>query len=123
MPDIVLTADKTVLINYRLTCLGGFTACIPRGSLPRMFTNYLEKKLFLPAPTNGKGEVEIANLLLRKVETVLLEKGFDVLVCDSTWLDRLPAKVYGVTTIDTCYTCSWSSWRKKGGCPENHKAG
>ena len=33
MPDIVLTADKTVLINYRLTCLGGFTACIPRGSL------------------------------------------------------------------------------------------
>ncbi len=100
MPDIVLTADKTVLINYRLTCLGGFTACIPRGSLPRTFTNYLEKKLFLPAPTNGKGEAEIANLLLRKVEATLLEKGFDVLVCDSTWLDRLPAKVYGVTTID-----------------------
>jgi len=73
MPDIVLTADKTVLINYRLTCLGGFTACIPRGSLPRIFTDYVEKKLFLPAPTNGKGEAEIANLLLRKVETTLAE--------------------------------------------------
>lgn len=100
MPDIILTTDKTVLINYRLTCLGGFTACIPRGSLPRIFTNYLEKKLFFPAPTNGKGEAEIANLLLRKVESILLEKGFDVLVCDSTQLDKLQARVYGATTID-----------------------
>jgi len=100
MPDIILTADKTVLINYRLTCLGGFTACIPRGSLPPLFTNYLEKRIFLPAPTDKKGEVEIANLLLRKVETILLEKGFDVLVCDSTSLDSLHAKVYGISTID-----------------------
>jgi len=100
MPDIILTADKTVLINYRLTCLGGFTACIPRGSLPGIFANYLEKKIFLPAPTNEKGEAEIANLLLRKVESVLLEKGFDVVVCDSTQLDGLYTKVYGVTTID-----------------------
>lgn len=89
MSEIVLTADKTVLINYRLTCLGGFTACIPRGFLPRILTNYAEKKLFLPAPTNGIGKAEIANLLLRKVETTLLEKGFDILVCDSTQLDRL----------------------------------
>ena len=100
MPDIILTADKTVLINHRLTCLGGFTACIPRGSLPQVFTNYLEKKIFLPAPTNGKGEVQIANLFLRKVEAILLEKGFDVLVCDSTQLDSIHARVYGVSTID-----------------------
>ena len=100
MPDIILTADKTVLINYKITCLGGFTACVPRGSLPKILTNYFEKKLFLPAPTNGNGEVKIANLLLRKVEAILLEKGFDVLVCDSTQLDKLNAKVFGVTTID-----------------------
>jgi len=51
MPDIVLTADKTVMINYRLTCLGGFIACIPRGSLPKGFAKYAEKRLFLPAPS------------------------------------------------------------------------
>jgi len=80
MPEIILTADKTVLINYRLTCLGGFVACVPRSSLPKVFTSYLERKIFLPTPTNEKGEAEIANLLLRKVETILLGKGFDVLV-------------------------------------------
>ena len=100
MPDIILTADKTVLINHNLTCLGGFVACIPRGSLPSFFISYFEKKIFLPAPTNEKGEVEIANLLLRKVEAILLERGFDVLVCDSTQLDGLHAKVYGISTID-----------------------
>ena len=100
MPDIILTADKTVLINHKLTCLGGFVACIPRGSLPSFFISYFEKKIFLPAPTNEKGEVEIANLLLRKVEAILLERGFDVLVCDSTQLDGLHAKVYGISTID-----------------------
>ena len=100
MLDIVLTADKTVMINYRLTCLGGFIACIPRGSLPKGFAKYAEKRLFLPAPTNNNGEAELANLLLRKVETILLEKGFNVLVCDSTYLDRFNAKVYGITTID-----------------------
>lgn len=47
MPDIVLTADKTVMINYRLTCLGGFIACIPRKSLPGVFSKYVEKRLFL----------------------------------------------------------------------------
>jgi len=47
MPDIVLTADKTVMINYRLTCLGGFIACIPRKSLPGVFAKYAEKNLFL----------------------------------------------------------------------------
>ncbi|MEA3485840.1 MAG: radical SAM protein, partial [Candidatus Aerophobetes bacterium] len=100
MPDIVLTADKTVMINYRLTCLGGFIACIPRKSLPGAFAKYAEKRLFLPAPTNKNGEAELANLFLRKVETILLEKGFKVVVCDSTYLDRFNAKVYGITTID-----------------------
>jgi len=101
MPDIVLTADKTVMINYRLTCLGGFIACIPRKSLPGVFSKYVEKRLFLPAPTNENGEAELANLLLRKVETILLDKSFDVVVCDSFYLDRFDARVYGISSIDT----------------------
>lgn len=100
MPDIVLTADKTVMINYRLTSLGGFVACIPRGSLPEGFAKYAERRLFLPAPTDKNGEAEIANLFLRKVETILLEKGFNAVVCDSAYLDKFNAKVYGITTID-----------------------
>ena len=100
MPDIILTADKTVLINPKLTCLGGFVACIPRNSLPYILQRYFEKRIFLPAPTNERGEVAIANLLLRKVESFLLDRGFDVLVCDSTNIQNFKAKVYGITTID-----------------------
>ncbi|MBC7189310.1 B12-binding domain-containing radical SAM protein, partial [Candidatus Aerophobetes bacterium] len=69
-------------------------------SLPSIFTEYAERKIFLPAPSNNKGEAEIANLLLRKVEAILLEKGFDVVVCDSSHLEKIPARVYGITTID-----------------------
>ncbi|RLE10085.1 hypothetical protein DRJ00_02545 [Candidatus Aerophobetes bacterium] len=99
-PEILLTADKTVMINYRLTCLGGFVACVPRKSLPVQFAKLMEKRLFLPAPTNENGEAELANLFLRKVETTLLESGFDVVVCDSAYLDKFNAKVYGISTID-----------------------
>lgn len=100
MPDIVLTADRSVLINYRLTCFGGFIACVPRHSLPPLFRSFVERRLFEPAPTNSEGQAEIATLGLRKVESVLLEHGFDVVVCDSAQVGRFEAKVYGISAID-----------------------
>jgi radical SAM superfamily enzyme YgiQ (UPF0313 family) len=100
---IVLTADRTLMSEYRGGIFLGFSACVPKGLIP----DWLYFSLLCPSvPANPDGSAKYAPCGTRKVEAALLEHGFkreDVIVAHPEHLDKVvgsETKVLGISETD-----------------------
>ena len=69
---IVLTADRSLMTNYRGNFLYGFIACGPYELVPE----FVFDKLFCPSVETDKntGEVKVAQCGLRRIESALIKE-------------------------------------------------
>src|SRR3712207_3191486 len=69
---IVLTADRSLMTNYRGNFLYGFIACGPYELLPE----FVFDKIFCPSVETdpNTGEVKVAQCGLRRIESALLKE-------------------------------------------------
>src|SRR5674536_193659 len=74
MPDVVLTADRTLMSNYHSNEFLGFGTCAPPNFVPEWLYSYL----FFPPLKTSKGQPLTAPYGLRKTEAQLLKEGFKV---------------------------------------------
>jgi radical SAM superfamily enzyme YgiQ (UPF0313 family) len=100
---VVLTADRTLMSEYRGGIFLGFSACVPKGLIP----DWLYFSMFSPSvPVNKDGSVKYAPCGTRKIEAALLDHGFkrkDVIVAHPEHLDKVvgsKTKVIGITETD-----------------------
>jgi len=100
---VVLTADRTLMSEYRGGIFLGFSACVPKGLIP----DWLYFSMFSPSvPVNEDGSVKYAPCGTRKIEAALLDHGFkrkDVIVAHPEHLDKVVGsrtKVIGITETD-----------------------
>lgn len=98
MAEIVLTADRTLMSNYRGKEFLGFATSLPPSVVPDWFF----ERLFFPYVKERNGLPMEAPYGLRKVEAKLLDGGFDVITVRpdrlGRWIDE--AKVLGVHAMD-----------------------
>ena len=100
---IVLTADRSLMTNYRGNFLYGFIACGPYEVLPE----WVFDKVFCPAVETDPqtGEAKVAQVGLRRVESALLQ-GYgrdEVFVANPDHLDKVigpDTKVVGINVMD-----------------------
>lgn len=97
--DIVITADESNMLNHQLSFLAGFLSCVPRDKVPAPFRRYVERKLFAQ-PHSDDGIAKLAILPLRRLESALLEKGFDAVICVPKEVEKFKAKVWAVSAMD-----------------------
>jgi radical SAM superfamily enzyme YgiQ (UPF0313 family) len=101
--NVVLTADRTLMSEYRGGIFLGFSACAPKGLIPDWF--YFSM-LCPSVPVNEDGSVKYAPCGTRKVEAALLNYGFkreDVIVAHPEHLDKVvgpKTRVIGITETD-----------------------
>lgn len=100
---IILTADRTLMSEYRGGIFLGFSACAPQGLIP----DWLYFSILCPSvPVNNNGSVNYAPCGTRKVEAALLKHGFkekEVVVAHPDYLDKLignETQVVGITETD-----------------------
>ena len=100
---VVLTADRTLMSEYRGGIFLGFSACAPKGLIP----DGLYFSMLCPSvPVNGDGSVKYAPCGTRKVEAAILDHGFkreDVIVAHPEHLDKVvgtKTRVVGITETD-----------------------
>ena len=100
---IVLTADRSLMTNYRGNFLYGFIACGPYELLPE----FVFDKIFCPSvETNpNTGEVKVAQCGLRRIEGALLKdyRRDEILLAHPEMLDRCvgpETKVVGINVMD-----------------------
>ena len=69
---IVLTADRSLMTNYRGNFLYGFIACGPYELVPE----FVFDKLFCPSVETKKdtGEIKVAQCGLRRIKSALLQE-------------------------------------------------
>ena len=98
MAEIVLTADRTLMSNYRGNEFIGFGSTAP----PNLVPDWFYKLLFFPPIKTKKGIPVEAPYGLRKIESQLLNEGFDVLTVDPDHLKPYikEAKVLGIHVMD-----------------------
>ncbi len=100
---IVLTADRTLMSEYRGGIFLGFSACAPKGLIPDCI--YFSM-LCPPVPINEDGSARYAPCGIRKIEAALLNHGFkreEVVVAHPEHLDKVVGfrtKVVGITETD-----------------------
>ena len=70
---IVLTADRSLMTNYRGNFLYGFIACGPYEVLPE----WVFDKVFCPSVETDQitGKVKVAQIGLRRIERTLIQGG------------------------------------------------
>ena len=97
-PDVILTADRTLMSNYHRNEFLGFAAAAP----PKILPEQLFKMMFFPPIKTKRGIPSEAPYALRKVEAQLMSEGFDVLTVDPDHLGQYldNAKVLAVTAMD-----------------------
>ena len=100
---IVLTADRSLMTNYRGNFLYGFIACGPYEVLPE----WVFDKVFCPAVETDPvtGEVKVAQVGLRRVESALLQgyKKDEIFVANPDYLEKsigTDTKVVGINVMD-----------------------
>jgi radical SAM superfamily enzyme YgiQ (UPF0313 family) len=100
---VVLTADRTLMSEYRGGIFLGFSACVPKGLIP----DWLYFSMFCPSvPVNEDGSVKYAPCGTRKIEAALLDYGLkrkDVIVAHPEHLHKVVGsrtKVIGITEND-----------------------
>lgn len=98
MPDIVLTADRTLMSDYHRNEFLGFGTCAPPNVIPDLFYSFM----FFPPIKSKDGVPAAAPYGLRKIEAQLLLEGFDVSTVDPDHLHRHldEAKVLGIHVMD-----------------------
>ena len=85
---VVLTADRSLMTNYRGNFLYGFIACGPYEVLPEWV---FDKVFCPPVETDTRtGEAKVAQVGLRRVESALLKEydRNDVFVANPDYLER-----------------------------------
>jgi len=101
---VVLTADRSLMTNYRGNFLYGFIACGPYEVLPE----WVFDKVFCPSVETDPitGEVKVAQVGLRRVESSLLQGGYkreDVFLAHPEMLHKSigpDTKVVGINVMD-----------------------
>jgi radical SAM superfamily enzyme YgiQ (UPF0313 family) len=97
--NVVLTADRTLMSEYRGGIFLGFSACAPKGLIP----DWLYFNMLCPSvPVNEDGSVKFAPCGTRKVEAALLNHGFkreDMIVAHPEHLDKVVGSKTGVIGI------------------------
>jgi len=86
---IVLTADRSLMTNYRGNFLYGFIACGPYEVLPE----WVFDKVFCPAVETdpNTGEAKVAQVGLRRVEGALLQGGYkrdEILTVNPDYIEK-----------------------------------
>jgi radical SAM superfamily enzyme YgiQ (UPF0313 family) len=99
--EVVLTADRTNLMNHNATFLSGFLASLPRERIPSVIRPFVERVVF-PKLAVSHGQLRYAVYGLRKIEAALAESGIGVSVLPDYALKKLPdsTKVIGVSVMD-----------------------
>ncbi len=101
--EVVLTASATEMSDYHKSPFVAFVAGFAKGPVPLWF---LRKIIYPPVERNSDGRAKYAPYGLRKVEALLLEKGFDeseVAVVHPFDLDAFigsATKAVGVSSMD-----------------------
>jgi radical SAM superfamily enzyme YgiQ (UPF0313 family) len=100
---IVLTADRSLMTNYRGNFLYGFIACGPYELVPE----FVFDKLFCPSVETVKstGEIKVAQCGLRRIESALLQEypRDDIFLAHPEMLDKCigpETKVVGINVMD-----------------------
>lgn len=100
---VVLTADRSLMTNYRGNFLYGFIACGPYELVPE----FVFDKLFCPSVETDKetGGVKVAQCGLRRVEAALLKeyKSQDIFIAHPEMLEKCvgpETKVIGINVMD-----------------------
>ena len=100
---IVLTADRSLMTNYRGNFLYGFIACGPYELVPE----FVFDKLFCPSVETKKdtGEIKVAQCGLRRIESALLQEYTrnDIFLAHPEMLDKCigpDTKVVGINVMD-----------------------
>jgi radical SAM superfamily enzyme YgiQ (UPF0313 family) len=95
---VLLTADRTLMSDYRHNEFLGFGSTAP----PNLIPDWLFMRLFFPPVKTREGIPLEAPYGLRKIESQLIGEGFDVLTVDPDHLNRYleEAKVLGVHVMD-----------------------
>ncbi|MDH5482921.1 MAG: B12-binding domain-containing radical SAM protein [Candidatus Bathyarchaeota archaeon] len=98
MPEILLTADRTLMSDYHHNEFIGFGTCAP----PNFIPNWLYGRLFFPPIKTKRGIPIAAPYGLRKIEAQLLGEGFDALTVDPDHIREYinEAKVLGIHVMD-----------------------
>ena len=96
--DVVLTADSTLMSDYRRNEFLGFGTCAPSNFVP----DFLYRQLFFPPVKTEDGSPFSAPYGLRKIEAQLLKEGFNVLTVTPDHLTSHihDAKVLGIHVMD-----------------------
>ena len=100
---IVLTADRSLMTNYRGNFLYGFIACGPYEVLPE----WVFDKVFCPPVETdpNTGEAKVAQVGLRRVESALLQgyKRDEILTVNPDYIEKSigpDTKIVGVNVMD-----------------------
>jgi radical SAM superfamily enzyme YgiQ (UPF0313 family) len=98
MPDVLLTADRTLMSNYHSNEFLGFGTCAPPNFIPEWLYSYL----FFPPIRTSKGQPLTAPYGLRKTEAQLLKEGFKVETVSPSHMGNAlrDAKVLGIHAMD-----------------------
>ncbi len=98
MERIILTADNTLMSNYRHNEFVGFGACAP----PNVIPDFLYKWMFFPPIRPENGKQAAAPYGLRKIEAQLVKEGFNVVTVPPNELSKHVenAKVLGIHVMD-----------------------
>jgi len=95
---VLLTADSTLMSDYRENEFLGFGTCAP----PNFIPDFIYRQLFFPPIKTGDGKAVAAPYGLRKIEAQLLKEGFKVITVTpdhlGTWIHK--AKVLGIHVMD-----------------------
>jgi len=102
-PSVVLTADRSLMSNFRGNYLFGFLSCAPDSRVP----DVVYDRIFAP-PVEAfpDGRAKVAPMGLRRVEAALRESGYDrgdVAVAHPAHLDEVvgpETEVVGVNAMD-----------------------
>ncbi len=100
---VVLTADRSLMTNYRGNFLYGFIACGPYEVLPE----WVFDKVFCPSVETNKetGEAKVAQVGLRRVESALLQgyKRDEIIIGQPEYIEKCigsETKVVGINVMD-----------------------
>lgn len=98
MSEVILTAPATEMSTHRDREFLGFGTCAP----PTVIPPWLLKTFFYPKVSNVKGVVKYAPYGLRKIESILIEKGLNPVTVHPYYIRKFlkDAKVVGISVMD-----------------------
>jgi radical SAM superfamily enzyme YgiQ (UPF0313 family) len=99
--EVILTADRSNLMNHNAAFLAGFLASLPRERIPRIFRWIFERAIF-PKLKMENGRLRYAVYGMRKIEAALIENGLNVSVLPDYALDSIgnSARAIGISAMD-----------------------